>query len=59
MLVYEQWHQIPLHKMKNTLFPHIFKTILDGMTQLFLDSNLCGLCYINMLVWSQTLVVNW
>ena len=37
----------------------ILKTILDCMRQLFLDSNMCGFWYIFMLVWSQTLVVNW
>ena len=37
---------------------HILKTNLDCMAQLFLDPNMCGLWYICMLLWSQTLVVN-
>ena len=37
----------------------ILKTILDCMSQLFLDANVCGFLQICMLVVSPTLVVNW
>ena len=35
---YEQWHLIPLQRMKNTMFPHTFwRPFLDCTLRLFLD----------------------
>ena len=43
-----------------TQYPsQMLKTILDCMSQIFLDPNMCGFWYICMLFWSQTLVVTW
>ena len=49
-LIYDEEHDI---------LSHILQTILDCMAQLFLDPNKCGFWYICMLLWPQTLVVNW
>ena len=48
-LAYNEDHDMP--------YP-ILKTILNCMSQLFLDPNMCGFWYICMSIWSQIVMVN-
>ena len=44
---YEQWHQIPSHRMKNTIFPHkVWRPSMNYMPHNSSDPNVCGFLYI-------------
>ena len=57
---YEQWHQIPIYKMKTTISSQkSWRPFWFACHSYYLDTNMCGFWCIRILVWTHTLVVTW